>query len=226
MEATAADAASSGGGGRDGPGRAPSASASGRSGDDDRDDWRVLAEDWGFSDELARQFQACGAARRLIELAAGGLEVSEGDPLLVGVVDVADADSAAYASQGNYGLGAGRPGSLAWPGGAAPALGAPLPAGAAAAPPRALASFIRSMPGVVDKAGDGAAGGLVLHVESLSRLHEIHVRLQGTAQFCRLGPYVSGLVGAAAEHPELVLFYALDRMNGPPQPLPNFTKTA
>jgi hypothetical protein len=82
------------------------------------------------------------------------------------------------------------------------------------------------MRGVVDKAGDGAAGGLVFHVENLSRLHEIHVRLQGTAQFCRLGPQVSGFFGAAVDQPELVLFYALDRMNGPPQPLPNFTKTA
>jgi hypothetical protein len=224
MEATAADAAATVGGGGGGPGRAPS--ASGRNGDDHRDDWRVLAEDWGFSDELARRFQACGAARRLIELAAGGLEVSEGDPLLVGVVDVADADSVAYASQGNYGLAAGRPGSLAWPGGAAPALGAPLPDGAAAAPPRALAGFIRSMRGVVDKAGDGAAGGLVFHVENLSRLHEIHVRLQGTDQFCRLGPYVSGLFGPAVDQPELVLFYAFDRMNGPPQPLVSFAKTA
>jgi hypothetical protein len=221
MDATAAATA-----GGDGSGILPAGETGGVGGGKDRDDWRVLVEDWGFSDELALRFQACGAARRLIELAAGGFQISEGDPLLVGVVDAADADSAAYASQGNYGLAAGRPGCLAWPGGAAPALGAPLPAGVAAAHPHALASFIRSMPGVVDKAGDGAAGGLVFHVENNCRLHEIPLRLQGTAQFCRLGPYMSGLVGAAAEHPELVRFYTLDRMNWPPQAYPGFTKTA
>jgi hypothetical protein len=219
MDATAAAAA-----GGDGSGILPAGETGGVGGGEDRDDWRVLVEDWSFPEELARQFQDCGAAGWLIELAAGGFEISEGDPLLVGVVNVADADSVAYASQGNYGLAAGSPGHLPWPGGAAPALGAPLPAGVAAAPPHALASFIRSMPGVVDKA-DGVSG-LVFYVENNCRLHEIPLRLQGTNQFRRLGPQVSGFFGAAVDHPELVRFYTLDRMNWPPQAYPSFTKTA
>jgi hypothetical protein len=211
----------------DGAAAAPAPAASGGGADrrggagDDRDDdrgadWRLLVEDWNFPEELARQFQACGIARCLIKLAESGFEITEGDPLLVGVVDVDNPESLAYASRGNYGLSPGTPGHRAWPGGSPPEAGAPLPAGAVAAPPRALASFLRSMPGVFDKAGDGAAG-MVFHVENLGRLHEIPPRLQGTHQFARLGPWVAENIGSGAvEQAELVRFYTLDSMKSPP----------
>jgi hypothetical protein len=190
-----------------------------------REDWQVLAEDWGFGEELARQFDACGVARSLIELAASGFKISDEDPLLVGIVDVADPDSVGYANAGNYGIAAGSPGRLAWPGGGAPpAAGAPLPRGVAAAPPHALGNFLRAMPGVVDKSG--GSNRLVFHVENNERLHEIHPRIMKADQFRRVGPAVAPLLAPPiAPQPELVRFYTIERLNGAPLHYPAFTST-
>jgi hypothetical protein len=194
-----------------------------------REDWQVLVEDWGFGEELARQFDACSAAWALIELAAStsGFQVSDEAPLLVGIVDAADPDSAGYADAGNYGIAAGSPGRLEWPGGGGPppAAGAlPLPEGVAAAPPRALWNYLRAMPGVVDASGDGSRA-LVFHVENLERLHEIQHRMMKVRQFRRMGPIFAAEACAPPVAPqrELVRFYTIERLNGPPHYYAGFT---
>jgi hypothetical protein len=56
------------------------------------------------------------AARVLRDMIASNYPVSEDDPLLVLAFDSADANALAYWNNGNYGLPAGAPGALPWPG--------------------------------------------------------------------------------------------------------------
>ena len=185
--------------------------------------WQVLRDDWDFDEDLARTCQETGVAKALIKLDAEGFKISEGDPLLFVVYDASDTNAVGYVNSGNYGLAAGQPGGIPWPGGAAPAVGAPLPAGVAAAPPNALASFLRGLPDIVDKS-DGNMG-LVFYVPNLGLLHEMPPRLQQEDQFIRKGPVVAGLMGIPVEN-ALVSFYTLDGMRKPPHAYPHFNQTA
>ena len=184
---------------------------------------KILVEEWSFEESLARKMEENGSAKALIDLEQSGFKISEGDPLLLCVVDFGKNDlSVKYANGGNFALPVGAPGHVAWPGGgAAPVAGAALPAGVDAAPPNALASFIRGMPDVVDKSG---GRGLLFYVPTLGRLFEIPHRFQVSAQFRRTGPIMAARLGVPAE-PPLVEFYTLDTMRAPPQHYPNFNQT-
>lgn len=194
--------------------------------------WRILVEDWGFPEDLARTCDSNGTAKSLIELESSGFVISEGDPLLLVVVDMNNPASVGYANAGNYGIPAGTPGYLAWPGGVAPVAGAalPIPNGVAQAPPNALASCLRGMPAVEDKSG---GNGLLFFLPSMTRLHDMPSLLQAHPQFRRIGPIFAAAVAAAAgvggppppgEDP-LVQFYTLDRMRGAPGGYSKFNTT-
>ena len=120
--------------------------------------WRILVEEWGWTEHLARSCEKNGFARDLLDLEASGFKISEDDPLLLVNVDNSNPDSVGYANGGNYGINANTPGHLAWPGGGnAPVVGAALPPGVDHAPPNALAAFLRGMPDVEDKSGGNEA---------------------------------------------------------------------
>lgn len=184
--------------------------------------WKVLVEEWSFHEDLARKFDQNGVAKVLIQLEKEGFKISEGDPLLIAVVDHNNPDSVGYANAGNYGVTAGDPGHLAWPGGVAPAVGAPLPPGVSTAPPNALAAFLREMPDVVDKSG--GLRGLVFYVPNMGRLHEMSPRFGASQQFRRVGPTMAGALGIPVQ-PPLVDFYTLDQMRAAPYIYPNFNQS-
>lgn len=182
---------------------------------------KILVDEWSFEESLARKMEENGSAKALIDLEKSGFKISEGDPLLLCVVDCGNDHSVRYANGGNFALPVGAPGHAAWPGGAAPVVGAAaaaLPAGVDAAPPNALASFLRGMPDIVDKSG---GHGLLFYVPNMGRLYEIPARFQGSAQFRRIGPNAAALFGVPAE-PSLVEFYTLDTMRAPPHHYPHF----
>ena len=182
---------------------------------------KILVDEWSFEESLARKMEENGSAKALIDLEKSGFKISESDPLLLCVVDCGNDHSVLYANGGNYVLPVGAPGHAAWPGGAAPVAGAALPDGVDAAPPNALASFIRGMPDIVDKSG---GHGLLFYVPNMGRLHEMPGRFGGSAQFRRIGPTMATLLGVPAE-PPLVDFYTLDTMRAPPHYYPNLNQT-
>ena len=199
-----------------------SATSSSSSSTGSHDYWKILVDEWSFEESLARKMEENGSAKALIDLEKSGFKISEGDPLLLCVVDCGNDHSVRYANGGNFALPVGAPGHAAWPGGAAPVVGAALlPAGVDAAPPNALASFLRGMPDIVDKSG---GHGLLFYVPNLGRLHEIPGRFGGSAQFRRIGPNAAAHFGVASE-PPLVEFYTLDTMRAPPQHYPHFNQT-
>ena len=77
----------------------------------------LLIERMKFSPSLASKLPG-ELKKALKSLLVEGNEMvfTEGDPLLLMVPYLNDADSTAYCTYGNYGLDLGQPGHLAWPG--------------------------------------------------------------------------------------------------------------
>jgi hypothetical protein len=163
--------------------------------------WKTLVNEWGIKEDIAKSLDRSGTAKALIELKASGFQISEGDPLLLFVVDHDNPDSVGYANFGNYGVRHTDPGYLAMP---------DPPAAPAVPGPNALARFICSMPGIVDK----SHGGPLFYAEDMGRLFYLQLRLVEEPQFVRVGPGVASRFHLAV-HPPLVHFYTLDNMSGP-----------
>jgi hypothetical protein len=181
-----------------------------------------LQHEFEFPFEMAQQLANCpvGTGARLLTLKREGFEPTEEDPLLVVVIDPNNASSVAFANTGNYGLPAGAPGLVPWPGGAAPVHGGVLPVGVVAAPPSALGRFISQQPRVTDK----SAGGFTLfHLVNNGAVHELGAEIRLQPQFKRVST-ATGLLLNVQPAPALVRVVQLDRMDGPPQPLAHFAE--
>jgi hypothetical protein len=68
-----------------------------------------------FSNELIFEIDE-NTKSCLVQLYLSGLQLSEDDPLLFIVPDFSNVNSIAFLNNGNYGLAAGQPGFLPWPG--------------------------------------------------------------------------------------------------------------
>lgn len=180
-----------------------------------------LVNEMEFPEDLAVSAAFQGIATTLLRLRDENFQISESDPLLLLVVDISDNNSIYYANNGVYGLPAVALGSMPWPGGAPPLAGAPLPAGMAQAPPFALGKFIAAAPNVAELSNGGFN---VFFVKDLESLHDIPGLLGAQPQFRRLGPGIAQMF-AVAPHPQLVRFFTLDKISGPPREYRNFNQS-
>jgi hypothetical protein len=178
-----------------------------------QDKVKYLTDNIGFQPDLADLAARGNAADELFQLARKNFKISEGDPLIVLIIDPNDPASAAFANCGNYGLPAGAGGVLAWPGGVAPVPGAG-PVGGVWPPQNALGNMIRAQPGI----NDVSTGGIVFYARDLTALEGLNRALTGYAQFRRLGVAGAALAVGGAVEPPLVRFVLLDKMTGPPHP--------
>ena len=174
---------------------------------------KYLEEQIGFQPDLADLAARGNVADELFRLASKNFKISEGDPLIVLIIDPNNPASAAFANCGNYGLPAGAGGVLAWPGGVAPVPGAG-PVGGVWPPPNALGNFIRAQPGI----NDVSTGGIVFYARDLTALEGLNRALIANPQFRRLGVAGAALAVGGAVEPPLVRFVLLDKMAGPPHP--------
>jgi hypothetical protein len=193
-----------------------------RSSQDQTANVEYLVKEVGFDEGLAVAFDLCGGAKELVSLLKSGFEFSESDPLLLLIPEMENADSVHYFNNGNCGLPRNI-GGLQWPGGAGPpAAGAAVPAGVDAIPPHALGRFIAGQAGVEDK----SHGKFVLfYVDNLENLHLLPGVVQGSTQFCRLGPAMARRLRVPTQT-ALLHVVTLDRMAGPPRLYSNFNQTA
>jgi hypothetical protein len=189
--------------------------------DDTKSCSRRLIEEMQFPEQLAESASEQGLATTLLRLVDENFQISESDPLLVLVVDISDNNSIHYANNGNYGLPAVALGSLPWPGGAPPVAGAPRPAGVAAIPPFAVGKCIAAAPNVVDLS-NGRYN--VFYVRDLESLHDIPGLIGAQPQFMRVGPGIAQMFGVA-QHPQLVRFFTLESISGPPREYRNFNQS-
>ena len=60
--------------------------------------WKILVDEWSFQESLARKMEENGSAKALIDLEKSGFKISEGDPLLLCVVDFSNDNSVRYAN--------------------------------------------------------------------------------------------------------------------------------
>ena len=181
--------------------------------------YKRLMEEMAFEPEMAEEFCKSGAAAHILKLKDSGFVISESDPLIIISADPADPASVSYFNNGNYGLPAGTPGGLVWPGGVPPAAADPLPAGMAMKPPAALGRFLAKLDGVRELS---LGSNIVFYVKDMGVLHTLPPLLIREPQFRRIGPVMSALTGNAAED-DLVRVYTLDKMSGPAQLYPHFT---
>ncbi len=161
-----------------------------------------------FPSELADHMSRSGVSHHLLRLKDMGFTVSESDPLLIIALDVANPASISYFNGGNYGLPQGVPGGLPWPG------GAPPPAeGMVAKPPVALGKFLTASDGVLELS---LGANFVFHVKDSEVLTHLSNRVRSAPQFCRIGPIFATRLGIPQED-QLVRFFTLDKMSGPPR---------
>jgi hypothetical protein len=166
-----------------------------------------------FSPELADLLTRSGVSQHLLRLKDSGFIVSESDPLLIIAVDIANPASISYLNNGNYGLPQGVPGGLAWPGGAPPAAEDPLPEGMAMKPPVALGKFLAAADDVRELS---LGANFVFYVKDTEVLTQLSNRVRSEQQFCRIGPIFAGRLGIPQQD-QLLRFFTLDKMSGPPR---------
>jgi hypothetical protein len=172
-----------------------------------------LVQEMNFPSELADLISRSCVSQHLLRLKDSGFMVSESDPLLIIAVDVANPASISYLNNGNYGLPQGVPGGLAWPGGAPPAAEDPLPEGMATKPPVALGKFLAAADGVRELS---LGANFVFYVKDTEVLTHLSNRVRSEQQFCRIGPIFAGRLGIPQQD-QLVRFFTLDKMSGPPR---------
>ena len=118
-------------------------------------------------------------AAHILRLKDSGFVISESDPLIIICADLTDPASVSYFNKGNYGLPAGTPGGLLWPGGGPPAAD-PLLAGMAMKPPAALDRFLAKLDGVRELS---LGINIVFNVKDMRVLHKLPPLLISEPQF-------------------------------------------
>ena len=159
-----------------------------------------------------------GTGAALVKLKSYGFVITEEDPLIHAVIDCNNDHSVKYYNGGNFAVNPGFAGWLPWPEGAPPAPGAALPDGVVKTSPAALGRFIAQQPGVTSK----SSSFTLFHMDDNETVHRVSSAIKGTRQFLRISAHTAALVGV---HPSAspVTFVQLDRMDGRPQMLANYT---
>jgi hypothetical protein len=172
-----------------------------------------LVREMNFPSELADRISRSCVSQHLLRLKDSGFIVSESDPLLIVDVDILNPASISYFNHGNYGLPQGVPGGLAWPRGAPTAAEDLLPEGMATKPPLALGKFLAAADGVRELS---LGARVVFHAQDTEALTHLSNRVRSEPQFCRIGPIFAGRL-AIPQQDQLVRFFTLDKMSGPPR---------
>ena len=88
-------------------------------------------------------------------------------------------------------------------------------------PPFALGKFIAAAPNVVDLSNGGYN---VFYVRDSESLHNLPGLIGAQPQYRRVGPGMAQMFGVAP-HTQLVRFFTLERISGPPREYRNFNQS-